>query len=103
MKITLPAVLLWLTTLAFAGCASSSPNIIPDNAPSFVVNQPLDKTRSAAKNVLTNCGFNVNELSDTFLEGYRPYQFDMLASNGGEKVRIWLQSIEVQKTRITIK
>jgi len=94
--------MLMVLGVSLMGCASSS-TIKPDNAPSFMVNQSLEQTRLKAKRVMINFGFNVNELSATYLEGYRPYQIGLITSSGGEKVQVWLESLSEDQTMVSVK
>jgi hypothetical protein len=93
-----------ITVIAMVGCASSGQSgKAPEKANGAVFAQPLAKTQQAAVNALSVVGCDIKKQEPTYVEGHRPNKMGLFVGSGGETVKIWLESVDAQKTSVKVQ
>lgn len=62
----------------------------------------LTETNRAAVDALTVLGFEIEETTNTYVQGHRPHKMGLFVGSGGETVGIWLESISDLQTKVKV-
>jgi len=93
------AIALLLATLT-VGCASTPEQ--EDLEQEFLFDNSLTETNRAAVDALTVLGFEIEENTETYVQGHRPHKVGLLVGSGGETVGVWLESVSNQQTKVKV-
>lgn len=83
-----------------AGCASTPEP--EDLEQEYTFENSLAETNRAAVDALTVLGFEIEETTDTYVQGHRPHKVGLLVGSGGETVGVWLESVSDQETKVKV-
>jgi hypothetical protein len=93
------ALVLLLATLTI-GCASTPEQ--EELEQQYMLENSLAETNRAAVDALTVLGFEIEENTDTYVEGHRPHKIGLFVGSGGETVGVWLEAISDKQTKVKI-
>lgn len=98
-----------MASVLIAGCASSSEHAAKPPPESVkadhtaVFQKPLADTQKAAVDALVVIGCDLKAQEPTYVEGHRPQKWGLFVGSGNETVKVWLQEVDTNTTKVTVK